>query len=384
MKRIIFLLVVVLIILAGFFIFKIKNKPVAEIQNTNIPVQQIPQSVATSTSSIKDSIQAITVIAKNLNIPWDLEFLPDGRMLVTERVGNLLIIDKEGNKKVIKEETGIHKGEAGLLGVVLHPQFSNNQFVYLYMSAPGLNGNTENRIERYRFENDQLFDKKVIIKGIPGAIYHDGGRMAFGPDGYLYITTGDATTPKIAQDLKSLGGKILRLNDDGTIPNDNPFGTEVYSYGHRNPQGLAWDKEGRLWSTEHGRSGVSSGLDEINLIVKGGNYGWPDSEGDTVKPNTIAPIRHSGAKTTWAPASAVYFNNNLLYGGLAGKTLYEAVLSGDNVIDLKSHFFKEFGRIRTVKIGPDGFIYITTSNRDGRGSPVTDDDKIIKIDPKQI
>lgn len=331
------------------------------------------------------------VLVSNLEIPWDIAFLPNNNLLVTERSGRLLHLAADGSRTLIHDESVVTRGEGGLLGVTLHPQFATNQFIYLYFSAPGSSGNTENRVERYKLKSDKLTDKQVIVSGIPGAIYHDGGRMEFGPrDGLLYITTGDATTPRIAQDLNSLGGKILRLKDDGTIPADNPFVSRggkaamVYSYGHRNPQGLAWDSAGQLWSTEHGRSGVTSGLDEINLIKPGANYGWPESEGDNVEPGTVTPALHSGSADTWAPASLVYLNGSLFFGGLRGEALYEAVLAGDKVVELKTHLYQEYGRIRTVRVGPDGFLYLTTSNRDGRGQVKTGDDKIIKLDPRGL
>src|SRR3989344_4118983 len=199
---------------------------------------------------------------------------------------------------------------------------------------------TTNRIERYRFLNDALSDKKVIISGIPGALYHDGGRMEFGADGMLYVTTGDATKEDIAQDKNSLGGKILRLNDDGSIPGDNPFpGSPVWSYGHRNPQGLAWDGAGRLWETEHGPTGENQECcrDEINLIEKGGNYGWPTITGAETRTGMLSPALQSGGSDTWAPASLAYYKGSLFFGGLRGAALYEAVLDGTRVKELKKH-----------------------------------------------
>jgi glucose/arabinose dehydrogenase len=335
-----------------------------------------PAETGARSSSIPSSGDAAPiVIAEGLNIPWDIAFLPSGDLLVTERAGTLLRIGAD--KKLFPINGVRHIGEGGLLGIALHPQFPTNHWIYVYLTA-NEGGTVTNRVERYRFENDELTDRTDILTGIPGAIYHDGGRMAFGPDGDLYITTGDATREQNAQDTNSLAGKILRISDDGSIPSDNPFDNAVYSYGHRNPQGLAWDDKEQLWSTEHGRSGVQSGFDELNLIEKGKNYGWPVIEGSETKEGMVSPVLHSGASSTWAPASAVYHDGSIFFGGLRGEALYEAMITGDTP-ELKTHFERMYGRIRTVIIGPEGDFYITTSNRDGRGSPVKADDRIIRI-----
>ncbi len=328
----------------------------------------------------QSSSQDIEVIAQNLDIPWEIVFLQNGDLLVTERSGKLLKIGSE--TKVIKEIEGVkHVGEGGLLGLTLHPNFSVNNFIYLYSTTQDSNGIT-NRVERYRFSNDTLSERKVVLEKIKGSSNHDGGRIAFGPDGYLYITTGDAESPNLAQDKNSLNGKILRIKDDGSIPEDNPFGNAVYSLGHRNPQGLAWDKNGTLWETEHGPSGIQTGNDEVNLITKGGNYGWPTIKGNQTKEGLIPPIIESGSKDTWAPSGMAYYNGSLFFSGLRGEALYEVKIRNGNKLDLFTHFKQEFGRIRAVVLGPDGYLYLSTSNRDGRGQVREGDDKIIKINPK--
>lgn len=324
--------------------------------------------------------ERITVVAKNLKIPWDIVFLPDGDILVPERPGTIKRIGADGVVHTVEGLDVSHVGEGGLLGMVLHPRFSENGWLYLYLTT-GTGNALSNSVLRYQYSEDKLFDKKIIIQNIPGAPYHDGGRLAFGPDGYLYITTGDAGDSNLAQDLNSLAGKTLRLRDDGEIVLDNPFGTAIYSYGHRNSQGLAWDSKGRLWATEHGRSGVKSGMDEINLIEKGKNYGWPTIEGDATRSGMVTPIANSGPNETWAPAGMAFWDNSFFFGGLRGESLYEAKLTGPASVSLVAHFRQEFGRIRAVALGPDGYLYITTSNTDGRGSVRSEDDKIIKINP---
>lgn len=316
------------------------------------------------------------VIADNLKIPWEVAFLPDGEMLVTERPGDLLKIK---DKTVIPVEGVEHRGEGGLLGLAIHPDFSHNHFIYLYHTTSGPNG-LSNIVERYKLDGNHLSDKKVLLAGIAASSNHDGGRLAFGPDKNLYITTGDAENPQSAQDTKSLNGKILRIKDDGSIPQDNPFGNAVYSYGHRNSQGLTWDETGNLWATEHGRSGLQSGLDEVNKIEKGKNYGWPVIQGDQTREGMVNPVIHSG-NDTWAPAGVAFYKGRLFFGGLRGSALYEYNLSDRS---LKTHLEDKYGRIRAVVLGPDKHLYITTSNTDGRGLAQEGDDKIIRLNPESL
>lgn len=327
------------------------------------------------------ALEPISIIAENLTIPWEVLFLPDGEILITERPGQLLLL-KRG---VTIEVPGVrHIGEGGLLGAALHPDFAENNFIYLYQTTETNVGLT-NRIVRYTLAGDVLTLDQVIAADLPGARYHDGGRMAFGLDGYLYVTVGDATEPDEAQDKNSVAGTIIRMTADGEPAPGNPFDSLVYSYGHRNPQGLAWDATGQLWSSEHGRSVGASGYDEINRITAGSNYGWPDSQGDVVARGTEGPARHSTASVTWAPGGLAYYEGSLYLPGLRGETLYEAVLEGTEIVAWHEHFVGQYGRLRTVVVGPDGFLYLTTSNRDGRGDNVaSNDDRLIRIDPAQL
>ncbi len=265
------------------------------------------------------------------------------------------------------------------MGVALHPDFAENHLVYLCFTTNKGKGNV---VKRYALDLDKwaLSDEKVIIGDIPANQFHDGGRIRFGPDGMLYVTTGDAGNSATAQDTASLGGKILRVTPDGEIPKDSFFGNRTYSYGHRNVQGIAWDDQGRLWETEHGPSGAETGYDEVNRIASGGNYGWPKVKGDEWQLGIIRPKANSGAKETWAPSGMAFLNGHLFFAGLRGESLYEAEpVDVDLQKTLKAHFRKEYGRLRGVTAA-GGFLYVT--NRDSRGTPKEGDDKILKIDPK--
>lgn len=326
-----------------------------------------------------EGIPRLSVLAKNLQIPWSLVFLPTGEILFTERPGRVRMIGQNGNLLVSPVATigeVKHIGEGGLLGIEIHPDFENNGFVYLYYTYGEDNGNTLNRVVRSRLDGRSLTDARVIVEAIPGASNHNGGRIKFGPDHYLYITTGDAQNPSLAQDKNSLAGKILRVTDEGRPAPGNPFGNEVYSYGHRNPQGITWDEGGRLWSGEHG----SNAADELNLVEVGKNYGWPEIRGNEEREGMVTPIVNSG-NSTWAPSGTVFYDGSIFFAALRGVSLFKYEIQSGK---LTRHLEGEFGRIREVVLGPDNMLYITTSNRDGRGNPGADDDKIIRVNPRKL
>ncbi|OGO37757.1 MAG: glucose sorbosone dehydrogenase [Chloroflexi bacterium RBG_16_57_8] len=324
---------------------------------------------------------AAVSLVQGLEIPWALDFLPDGSIIFTERAGRIRLIDSQGQllaEPLLTLEDVAARGEGGLLGIAVHPDFARSPFVYIYHTYERQAG-LANRVVRFRLDGRTLSERTIILDGIPGASIHDGGRLKFGPDGMLYITTGDAAGDQQAQDRNSLAGKILRLKDDGSIPPDNPFsGSPVYSYGHRNPQGLAWDDRGRLWAVEHG----SSATDELNLIEPGKNYGWPVIRGDEVAEGMQSPVIHSGSDT-WAPSGLAFLEGSLYFAGLRGQSLFE-VVQEDRSVRLVRHFNRDFGRLREVVVGPDGLLYIFTNNRDGRGLPAGNDDKLIRVDPTKL
>lgn len=341
-------------------------------QITSFLMQPTKSSVDSGVQNV--SSDAVRVVAKNISTLWSIVALPDGDLLVTERSGQLQRIGQNGQTFTID---GVREtSEGGLLGLALHPEFAENGWLYLY-STTDESGTLTNRIERYSLRNNQLQDRTVIVENIPASSNHDGGALAFGLDRKLYATTGDANLQQQAQDTSSLAGKLLRMNDDGSAPTDNPFGNLVWSYGHRNSQGITWDDDGQMWSTEHGPSGSATGRDELNLIVKGGNYGWPNVTGDETKEGMIAPVAQSGDSDTWAPGGIAHHDGVLYFTGLRGQSVYTAVIR-DDTVQLKRHVTSEYGRLRAATIVGDD-LFISTSNNDGRGSPKADDDKILRM-----
>ena len=381
MRNVTIFLIVLLFIGIGFSFYlsksgKENSTNIAPITKNNISLnKQNPQD-----------IERVAIVAQNLDTPWGLVFLPDNSILVTERKGDLRLIDSNGNLKEtpIKTFTKAKEiGEGGLLGVDIHPDFLSNGYVYFYYTYDGNASNTKNRVVRAKYESGNLGEEEIVVDNIPGASNHNGGRVKFGPDGYLYIGTGDAQEPSLAQNKNSLAGKILRVTDKGNAANGNPFNNQIYSYGHRNVQGLAWDTQGNFWATEHGRS-APTGYDELNYINSGNNYGWPNIQGDETENGMMPPVINSGPTTTWAPAGAAIFETSIYFGGLRGQALYKAAISSNKAMEFEETLKGEFGRIRDVILGPDNMLYITTSNRDGRGNPENMDDKIVRVNPLKL
>jgi glucose/arabinose dehydrogenase len=308
-------------------------------------------------------------LVTGLDVPWGLAFLPDGSALVSERESaRIRQVTASGQvSEVGTVPDVVAENEGGLLGLATPP---GQPIVYAYFTAA-----EDNRVVRMSFDGGALGQPEVVIDGIPKAGNHNGGRLAFGPDGMLYVSTGDAGQPDRAQDLESLGGKILRLSPDGTVPADNPFaGSPVFSYGHRNVQGLAFDQDGRLWASEFGQDT----WDELNLIEAGGNYGWPVVEGVGDDDRFAEPV------ATWStddasPSGIAYVRDTVFLAALRGERLWQVPVP-DGVAGTPTEFAAgEFGRLRHAALAPDGSLWVLTNNTDGRGEPRDGDDRILRV-----
>ena len=313
----------------------------------------------------------LEVIAQNLNIPWAIEKFED-MYYVSERPGNIVKIE---NGEVERQRVHFKKelataAEAGLLGFVLAPHFSSSKIAYAYYTY--VDGDKQfNRIVTLRLDKNVWQEEQLLLDQIISGTYHHGGRLKIGPDGKLYATVGDALLPSLAQEPSALEGKILRMNLDGSVPHDNPFPNSfVYSYGHRNPQGLAWSLDGTLFASEHG----NSANDEINQIVAGQNYGWPIIEGNETRQEMITPLFTSGSETTWAPSGMAYYDNQLFVAALRGS----AVLAFNLETHTLSELLSGLGRIRDIMVDHQ-YLYFVSNNTDGRGNPLKHDDKLYRI-----
>ena len=338
----------------------------------------------------------VETVVGALEVPWSIVWAPDGRMIFTERPGRVRVYEKGQLRPqpVFTVPDVEPRGESGLMSVALHPQFASNHLLYLSYaySADG----QRVRVVRYRETPNGFTDRKVIIENIPAAQFHAGCRLRFGPDGKLYITTGDATQRDLAQRLDSVAGKTLRLNDDGSVPPDNPFvgqanaRPEIWTYGNRNGQGIDFQPgTNLLFETEHGPSGFDGpgGGDEVNILEKGKNYGWPVIHHRATHEGMESPLLEY--TPACAPASGTFyrgsvfpqFKGNFFFGCLRGERIIRVVLDGRRVVSQENLLEKKYGRIRDIAEGPDGFIYFSTSNRDGRGTPASDDDRIMRLVP---
>lgn len=334
-------------------------------------VEPSPSSGVGSASGIDQPAapRVISTVASGLTTPWGLAPLTDGSALVTERdTGKVLRITAGGRITDLGTVDGVRpSGEGGLLGIVAPS--ADRALVYLTAEQ-------DNRIVELTLAGDRITGQRPILTGIPKAGNHDGGRLAIGPDGLLYIGTGDAATTTNAQDLNSLGGKILRTTLDGKPAPGNPFPQAplVYSYGHRNVQGLAFDDQDRLWASEFGQNT----WDELNLIEAGDNDGWPTVEGRSDDPDFVSP------QQVWptdqaSPSGLAYLDGSLWMAGLRGERLWQIPVHDGRSATPVAHFTEQYGRLRTVVAMPDGSLWLTTSNTDGRGDPKDGDDRILRL-----
>ncbi|MGM0508965.1 MAG: PQQ-dependent sugar dehydrogenase [Fusobacteriota bacterium] len=356
-----------------------------------IRVGEFPQNVEDEFILKPENIE-VEIWQQNLNVPWELVFLPEtNRALVTERDGKVLqIIDGNIQNEIYIEIDLNSRGEGGLMGITYHPDFPEIPYIYLMYTYTDSHGEVFNRVSRFTDQGNRAVNEDIIIDQIPGGKYHNGGRIAFGPDGMLYITTGETFTRKTSQDLDNLGGKILRLTPEGNIPDDNPFNNSpVYSLGHRNPQGIDWHPEtGDLFISDHGPSGEGGLMakDRIKVVKPGSNFGWPDKIGYFEDGEYANPLIMW--EETVPPSGMTFYKGDLYVGTLRSSSLVRIKMDiSNNEYNIKSidHLFNNgsgfstYGRIRKAVVGPDNYLYFLTNNRDGRGRPRDNDDKILRF-----
>ena len=380
--------------------------PAASSPSSSVTTIPIPTTAPPLTSSPTPTasprigpavVQNVQLVASGLRAPWAVDLAPDGRLFVTERPGRVRIVQlgpggglQPDSWATVPASTSID-GERGLLGIALDPDFAQTRFVYLYYTYVAPGGAIRNKVVRLRDQSDRGVEETVILDGILGNNAHDGGRLKFGPDGKLYVTTGDAENGDNAQSPSALAGKILRLNKDGSIPADNPTsGSPVWSLGHRNVQGIAWNPDtGALYETEHGPSNLFPDCcnDEVNLIVPGGNYGWPTVRGTPGDTRFRDPLIDSGRVETWAPSGATFatkpgpVRGSFLFATLRGQHLHRVVFGPDGrtVLFQEKLLTNQYGRLRDVFEIVSGEFLVLTSNRDGRGVPAADDDRVLLV-----
>ncbi|GGW46779.1 oxidoreductase [Streptomyces galilaeus] len=337
-------------------------------------------SPAEETPPAKGTVKVVRTVAEGLNTPWGLVPLPEGGLLVASRdEGTITLVDEEsGTKTELGEVPGVSAaGEGGLLGIALSPDYASDHMVYAYFTSA-----SDNRVVRMLYDagrpvGERLGAPDTVFRGIPKGMIHNGGRIAFGPDGLLYVGTGESGQQGLSQDKESLGGKILRLTPEGEPAPGNPFpDSPVYSYGHRNVQGLAWDAKQRLFAAEFGQNT----WDELNAIVPGGNYGWPEAEGRSDDGKYRDPLDQWGTDEA-SPSGIAYAEGSIWMAGLRGQRLWRVPLKGTAAsADSQAFLEGDHGRLRTVVAAGGGKLWVTTSNTDGRGAPKEGDDRILELE----
>ena len=337
----------------------------------------VPLPFPVSDSGNLTNSKGVEIIAQRLQAPRAIDVSKDGRIFITEKSGSIRVV---ANGTLLEEPVGDinveNIGDAGLLGLVLHPNFTHNHLFYVYYTYANNTG-LFNRVLMLQESNNKIIDSNTIVDGIPGGEYRDGGHIKFGPDGKLYVSTGDTSIPGLSQDLDSLAGKILRLNDDGTIPHDNPYSnSSVYAYGFRNAQGLAWNIDtGNLYVPDQG----AAGNDEINLVLAGRNYGWPNEEcngnGEITAPLLCFNPSLEPSGVIIPASDKLGYKGHLIFSALKGSHLREINFETGS----QSTILVGYGRIVDVAESSDGSIFVLTSNTDGRALPQKDDDKILRL-----
>ncbi len=333
-----------------------------------------PGPTTSPTESNRTEPRVLGTVATGLAVPWGLDFLPNGDALVTER-DTRRVLRISGPNRVVTEVGKVRaaepEGEAGLLGLAVSPRFQKDRTVFFYLSTA-----QDNRVVTARLSGGGLSPIVPILTGIPRGPIHDGGRLAFGPDGYLYVSTGESGQPELAQDRDSLGGKILRITPAGEPAPGNPFGSAVWSEGHRNVQGLAFVGK-RLWASEFG----DDAFDELNLIEAGANYGWPRVEGTGGRAQGFVDPQRTWKTAKASPSGVTYTDGHLWMAALRGERLWRVGVRGAKAGRPESFFVGDYGRMRTVEVAPDGLLWVMSSNRDGRGDPSPEDDQILLVSP---
>lgn len=332
------------------------------------PTNPTPPAPTRPAESGQMSLGEVTTIAEGLAAPWSIAFSGDVALISERDTARIVEVSEEGALREVGVVPGVEpRGEGGLLGIAVR-----DAWLYTYSTAAD-----ENRVQRFALSGlpgaMELGRSETILSDLPAAGNHNGGRIAFGPDGMLYVTVGDAGDRDGAQDLDSLAGKILRITPDGEIPQDNPVaGSPVYSFGHRNPQGLAWDEEGTLYASEFGQDT----WDELNVIIPGGDYGWPTVEGIADRDEFIDPVQQWQPDVA-SPSGIAIASGSIFIANLRGERLRSVPLS--DLRSVEEHFVGALGRLRDVAVAPDGSLWILTNNTDGRGNPVEGDDRVVRV-----